>query len=83
MILPGSAIQVKGFTRADDALPEVIARWSLICLREQLVKIGANVVTPVRYVTLKMAEVAVPRGIFSDALRLIAELRLSPTAAPM
>jgi hypothetical protein len=29
-----------------------------------------------------MAEVAIPRNLFADILRLIAELRLPPDAAP-
>jgi hypothetical protein len=64
------------------ALPEAIAHWSLTSLREKLVKIGAKIVTHARYVTFQMVEVAVPRDLFSDILRLIAELRPPPTAAP-
>ena len=65
------------------ALPEAVAHWSLTSLREKLVKIGAKIVTTHgRYVTFQMAEVAVPRDLFNDILRLIAELRPPPTAAP-
>jgi hypothetical protein len=35
-----------------------------------------------RYVIFQMAEVAVPRELFQDILRLIAELRPPPAAAP-
>ena len=47
--------------------------------REQLVKIGAKVVSHGRYVTFQMAEVAVPRNLFGEILRRIDELRPSPT----
>jgi hypothetical protein len=63
------------------ALPEAIKRWSLISLRETLVKIGAKVVRHGRYVIFQMAEVAVPRELFQENLRLIAELRPQPPPA--
>ena len=34
-----------------------------------------------RYVAFRMAEVAIPRNLFADILRLIAELRPSPVAS--
>jgi hypothetical protein len=43
-------------------------------LKEKLVKIGAKVVHG-RYVVFQMAEVAIPRQMFQEILRLIAELR--------
>jgi hypothetical protein len=64
------------------ALPEAIKHWSLTGLREKLVKIGAKVVRHGRYVIFQMAEVAVPRGLFHEILRLIAELRPQPPPAP-
>ena len=45
------------------------------------VKIGAKVVSHGRYVTFQMAEVAVPRQMFQDILRLIARLRAPPAPA--
>jgi len=48
----------------------------------RLIKIGAKVVTHGRYVAFQMAEVAVPRNLFGDILRLIAELRPLPDPAP-
>lgn len=57
------------------ATPEPIKEWSLTTLREKLIKIGAKVVSHGRYVTFQMAEVAVPRQLFADILRLIAGLR--------
>jgi len=39
-------------------------------------------VTHGRYVTFQLAEVAVPRSLFVDILRLIAELRPPPNPAP-
>ena len=64
------------------ATPEPIKHWSLTSLREKLVKIGAKVVTHARYVMFQMAEVAVPRMMFAEILRLIAELRPRSDPAP-
>ena len=63
------------------ALPEAVKHWSLTSLREKLVKIGAKVVRHGRYVIFQMAEVAVPRNLFSDILRLIDGLRPRPVPA--
>ena len=41
-------------------------------------KIGAKVVRHGRYVTFQLAEVAVPRHLFSNILRLIDGLRPAP-----
>ena len=43
--------------------------------------IGAKVVSHGRYVAFQMAEVAIPKNLFADILRLIAELRPPPDAA--
>ena len=51
-------------------------------LREKLVKIGAKLVRHGRYVIFQMAKVAVPRELFKEILRLIAELRPPPAATP-
>jgi hypothetical protein len=48
---------------------------SLTNLKEKLIKIGAKVVSHGRYVAFQMAEVAIPRTLVADILRLIAELR--------
>ena len=64
------------------ATPEPIKNWSLASLKEKLIKIGAKVVSHGRYVAFQMAEVAVPRMLFTEILRLIAELRLPPDPAP-
>jgi hypothetical protein len=56
--------------------------WSLTSLKEKLIKIGAKVVSHGRYVAFQMAEVAIPRQIFQEILRLIAELRPQPPPAP-
>jgi hypothetical protein len=63
------------------ALPEAVAHWSLTSLRERLVKIGAKIVTYARYVTFQMAEVAVPKELFEEILRLIGGLRPRPAPA--
>ena len=63
------------------ATPEPIKDWSLTSLCEKLIKIGAKVVSHGRYVAFQMAEVAIPRHVFADILRLIARLRAPPAAA--
>ena len=50
-------------------------------LREKLIKIGAKVVRHARYAVFQMAEVAVPKELFEQILRLIDELRPRPTPA--
>jgi len=59
-------------------LPEAVKQWSLTSLREKLVKIGAKVVRHGRYVIFQMAEIAVPRELFGEILRLIDGLRPRP-----
>ena len=60
------------------ALPQSVEHWSLTTLRDKLVKIGAKVVRHGRYVTFQLAEVAVPRTLFAEILRLIGQLRPNP-----
>ena len=60
------------------ALPQEVEHWSLTTLREKLIKIGARVVRHGRYITFQLAEVAVPRILFADILRLISGLRPRP-----
>ncbi len=55
------------------ALPQEVEHWSLTTLRETL----AKVVRHGRYITFQMAEVAVPRDLFREILRLIDGLRRS------
>jgi hypothetical protein len=62
------------------ATPEPIKDWSLASLKEKLMKIGAKTVSHGRYVVFQMAEIAIPRNLFAEILRLIAELR-PPLAA--
>src|SRR5918997_2043297 len=63
------------------AMPKTAQPWSLTSLREKLIKIGAKVVSHGRYVTFQLAEVAVPRQMFTDILSLIARLRALPAPA--
>jgi hypothetical protein len=63
------------------ALPGEAERWSLTSLREKVVKIGAKVVSHVRYAIFQMAEVAVPRELFGRILARISRLR-PPDPAP-
>jgi len=69
-----------GFVRTR-ATPEPIKDWSLTTLKDKLIKIGAKVVSHRRYVIFQMAEVAIPRQMFQEILRLIAELRPQPPPA--
>ena len=55
--------------------------WSLTSLKEKLIKIGAKVVSSGRYVAFQMAAVAIPKNLFADILRLIAELRPPPATS--
>jgi WD40 repeat protein len=66
---------------ARDLPDEPIKDWSLTSLKEKLIKIGAKVINHGRYVTFQMAEVAIPRNLFADILRLIAELRPPPATS--
>ncbi len=61
--------------------PEPIKDWSLTSLEEKLIKIGAKVVSHSRYIAFQMAEVAIPRTLFANILRLIAELWPPPIAS--
>lgn len=64
------------------ALPEAVAHWLLTGRREKLVKVGAGIVTHARYVTFQVAEVAGPRDLYREILRLFAELRPPPASPP-
>jgi len=64
------------------ALPEAVKHWSPTSLKETLIKIGARTVTHDRYVTLQLAEVAVPTELFAEILRMIAELRRAADPVP-
>jgi hypothetical protein len=48
---------------------------------KKLIKIGAKVISHGRYVAFQMAEVAIPRKLFADILRMIAELRSPPVTS--
>ena len=61
--------------------PETIKDWSLTSLKEKLIKIGAKVVSHGRYVAFQMAEVAIPRILLADILRLVSKLRPPPAVA--
>ena len=64
------------------ATPEPVKDWSLTSLKDKLIRIGAKVVSHGRYVAFQTAEVVIPRNLFADILRLIAELRPPPDHAP-
>jgi hypothetical protein len=54
--------------------------WSLISLRERVVKIGAKVIAHARSTVFQMAEVAVSRELFGRVLAMIDSLRLQRVA---
>jgi Transposase DDE domain group 1 len=60
------------------ALPRSVRTWTLTTLREKLIKIGAKVVHHARAVTFQLAEVAVPRALFTAILGRIGRLRAAP-----
>ncbi len=62
------------------ALQDEIEQWSMTTLREMLIKNGAKVVGHGRHVTFQLAEIAIPRRLFAEILRLIDGLR--PKAPP-
>ena len=64
------------FMRSPTISATSCARW-----QQKLIKIGAKVVSHGRYVAFQMAEVAFPRQMFQEILRLIAELRSQPPPA--
>jgi Transposase DDE domain group 1 len=57
--LHGMAYNLGNFLRTL-ATPEPIKDWSLITLKEKLIKIGAKVLGHAGYVAFQMAEVAIP-----------------------
>ncbi len=52
-------------------------------LRNKLIKIGAKVVRHGRTVTFQLAEVAIPKPLFAEILRLIDGLRTMPAKRKM
>jgi hypothetical protein len=63
------------------ATPEAIKDWLMTTLEDELIKIGAKIVSHARCVAFQMAEVAIHRNLFADILRLAAELRSPPLAS--
>jgi hypothetical protein len=58
-------------------LPKPILSWTLTTLREKLVKIGAKVVSHAKYLAFQLAELAVPRPLFTAIVERIGRLRLA------
>lgn len=50
-------------------------------LKSKLIKIGAKVVSHGRYVAFQLPEVAIPRNLFADILRMVAEQRPPPVTS--
>ncbi len=64
------------------ALPGSVKLWLLTTLREKLIKIGAKVVRHAEYLTLQMAEVAVPRELLAAILERIRRFGVLPPLMP-
>ena len=64
------------------ATPEPINDWSLTSLKEKLIKIGARLSATAATSPSRWPKVAIPRQMFQEILRLIAELRPKPPPAP-
>ena len=56
-------------------LPKKIKHWSLRSLLVKFIKTGAKIARHSRYVTFKMAEVAIDKGLFAEILSRIERLR--------
>ena len=72
---PRPGLQPRQFPAQD------VTQCSLTTLREKLIKIGARIVRHGRYVVFQLAEVAVPRALFAESLRRIADLQ--PRSPPL
>jgi hypothetical protein len=64
------AYNLGNFTRTL-AISKMAGPWSLTCLREQLIKIGAKVTTHGHYLTVQTAVGAESHRMFADILSLI------------
>jgi hypothetical protein len=69
---------ILGLLRIRTLVLNICGRMLILLLK--LIKIGAKVVSHGRYVAFQMAEVAIPKNLFADILRMIAELRPPPLA---
>ncbi|MCP4071371.1 MAG: IS1380 family transposase, partial [Hyphomicrobiales bacterium] len=56
-------------------LPDSIADWSLTSLRDRMIKIGAKAIRHARSIILQLAEVAIPRELWSQMLANITDLK--------
>ena len=56
-------------------LPAAIADWSLTSLRERMIKIGTKAISHARSIILQLADVAVPRSLWSEMLANISNIR--------
>jgi len=61
-------------------LPNSIADWSLISLRERLIKIGAKAIRHARSIVLQLAEVDAPRNLWSGMLATISAIKAKEQA---
>ncbi len=59
-------------------MPTEVKYWSLTTLREKLIKIGNRVVRDGRWVEFQLVEIAIPRALFAEILRLIDGLQPAP-----
>jgi len=57
----------------------IINDWSLRTMREKLVKIGAKVVSQIRYTKFQMLEALMSKSLFHEILAKIHRLKPVPT----
>jgi hypothetical protein len=62
------------------ATPEPIKDWSLSSLKEKLIKIGAKVISHGRSIAFQITEVAIPRQMFQEILRVDCRTAVEATA---
>ena len=65
-----------------DANFSILRRTALSLLKNNhTLKVGVKIVSHGRYVAFQMAEVVIPKNLFADILRMIAELRPPPQSS--
>ncbi len=77
--LHGLAYNLANFLRTL-VLPASIGHWSLTSLRDRMIKVGAKAVRHARSIIVQMAEVAVPRELWSQMLATISGLKAKAQA---
>jgi hypothetical protein len=80
-LLPHALAYTLGHFPRPLATPQPIEDGSPTSLGDKLIEIGAMVVSHGRHVAFQMAEAAIPRNLFADVPRLVAEPRPPPVTS--